>query len=181
MRFYESLAPSYELFSGGSPTCTAAEVFPEASAVLLAERFHSAEETKVCFRRRVPRQEGVDETVLPTIDWVDAALAALTVVRALEGSFSCLGDPAEGVIIVPVATLPASRLVRARSPKERTRLPKPIPSAPGSPRKCGCDCGAQVRRRFLPGHDAKLKARLVHELEAGDGRAGRRLAELGWL
>lgn len=28
---------------------------------------------------------------------------------------------------------------------------------------CQCGCGAQVKRSFLPGHDAKLKSRLVAE------------------
>jgi predicted nuclease with RNAse H fold len=109
---YDSIAPSYQLFREGSPMTCAAEVFPEASAVLLAGRLRSVEETKVSFRRRVLRLEGVDESGLSSIDRVDAALAALTGVRALEGTFSCLGDPAEGVIIVPVSPLPASRLVR---------------------------------------------------------------------
>ncbi len=55
---------------------------------------------------------GVDVDGLPTVDRIDAALAALTGVLALEGSASFLGDPAEGVVLVPVAELPAARLRR---------------------------------------------------------------------
>jgi len=43
----------------------------------------------------------VDADGLPGIDRVDAALAALTGVLALEGHWECVGDPAEGVILLP--------------------------------------------------------------------------------
>lgn len=33
-------------------------------------------------------------------------------------------------------------------------------------RRCECGCGAPVRRRFLPGHDAKLKGRLLKDTTA---------------
>jgi len=36
------------------------------------------------------------------------------------------------------------------------------------PQQCECGCGAQVARRFLPGHDAKLKSRLL--IETKDAR-----------
>jgi len=36
-----------------------------------------------------------------------------------------------------------------------------------------------VRRRFLPGHDARLRSRLVKEARAGLA-ARRELARLGW-
>ena len=95
---YETLADSYPLFRGGDPRGTAAEVFPEASAVLLAGRLRSRDETKLAFRRQVLRKNGVNDTLLPTIDRVDAALAALTGIYVLEGRFCAIGDPAEGVI-----------------------------------------------------------------------------------
>ncbi len=38
---------------------------------------------------------------LPGIDRIDAALAALTGLIALEGTWSCVGDPDEGVVLLP--------------------------------------------------------------------------------
>lgn len=46
---------------------------------------------------------------------------------------------------------------------------------------CLCGCGASVARRFRPGHDAKLKYRLLHAMNLGDPDARDRLKELGWL
>ena len=46
------------------------------------------------------------------MDALDAALAALTGILALEGSFSTVGDPDEGVILLPVSTLPQAKLLR---------------------------------------------------------------------
>ncbi len=103
---FESLAPTYRLFRGGPIRGSAAEVFPEASAVLLAGRFRDRSETKLAFRRRVLRDQGVDDRSLPTLDRVDAALAALTGVLALAGTYSTVGDPNEGVMLLPVAMLP---------------------------------------------------------------------------
>jgi hypothetical protein len=57
---------------------------------------------------------GVDAGALPTLDRVDAALAALTGLHALEGTYSTLGDPAEGLMILPVHPLPESPLTRVR-------------------------------------------------------------------
>jgi hypothetical protein len=53
-------------------------------------------------RRSSIRTYGVDEAALPTIDRVGAALAVLTRLPALEGCWSGLGDPNEGVILLPV-------------------------------------------------------------------------------
>jgi hypothetical protein len=46
---------------------------------------------------------------------------------------------------------------------------------------CECGCGQPVRNRFMPGHDARLKSRLVREARAGDIEAKLRLERLGWL
>lgn len=53
------------------------------------------------------------------------------------------------------------------------------------PQNCLCECGEQTRGgKFLPGHDAKLKARLVDacksDKERISGKAKARLEELGW-
>lgn len=56
----------------------------------------------------------------------------------------------------------------------------PVPSRPPTGRKCRCGCGSPVARRFLPGHDAKLKSYLVKEARAGRAAARAELRELGW-
>jgi predicted nuclease with RNAse H fold len=98
---FEGVAGRYPVFRGGDPTGQAAEVFPNASAQFLAGRARAREESKLQFRRQVLRAYGVDDGALPGIDRVDAALAALTGLLALEGQWSCVGDPDEGMILLP--------------------------------------------------------------------------------
>jgi hypothetical protein len=48
---------------------------------------------------------------------------------------------------------------------------------------CLCGCGGTPKgdkARFVVGHDAKLKGRLLNEASGGDGKAFARLKELGW-
>jgi hypothetical protein len=45
---------------------------------------------------------------------------------------------------------------------------------------CECGCGADSKSRFLPGHDAKLKSRLVTQAVEGSKEAEKQLADLGW-
>jgi hypothetical protein len=63
----------------------------------------------------------------------------------------------------------------------RCAPPDGTPLHPTEPPKrlCECGCGAAVSRRFLPGHDTKLRSRLLRELRAGE-RARRELDRLGW-
>ena len=75
--------------------------------------------------RAVGRRGGARST-----DQVDAALAALTGLFALERRFSAPGDPREGKIVLPSATLPARPYRRATAP---TRA-REQPSLPGSRR-----------------------------------------------
>jgi predicted nuclease with RNAse H fold len=98
---FEGVAERYPLFRGGDPAGRAAEVFPNASAQFLAGRPRTKEESKLRFRRQVLRAQGVDDAPLPGIDRVDAALAALTGLLALEGASTWVGDPEEGVILLP--------------------------------------------------------------------------------
>lgn len=177
---YCQLESVYPLFRGSDPSGTAAEVFPNASAVLLAGRRRRPEESKAAFRRLVLRQSGVDDLALPTTDRVDAALGALTGVLAIEEQWQLAGDSAEGVILLPPATSPALPVtpttpVRAAT-SSGTHLDQAVTVG-----HCGCGCGSPVRRRFLPGHDAKLKSALLTSWRSGDPEAGRRLGELGWL
>jgi hypothetical protein len=99
---FDGLAERYPLFRGGDPSGRAAEVFPNASAQFLAGRARTKREPKLEFRRQVLRALGVDDGPLPGIDRVDAALAALTGLLALEGRWTCVGDPAEGMILLPL-------------------------------------------------------------------------------
>lgn len=131
---FTAIADEYPQFRTGSVRCTALEVFPEASAVLLEGRLRSKDESKVRFRRRVLARRGVDTAGLGTGDAVDAALAALTGLLALDGAFSTLGDPDEGVIVVPVRPLPSVPLVRpAPRPTRPVEAADPAPSG-ASPR-----------------------------------------------
>jgi predicted nuclease with RNAse H fold len=178
---FASVADRYPNFRNGPIRNTALEVFPEASATLLTGTLCPSGQ-KIPFRRAVLRAYGIDDTLLPSIDAVDAGLAALTGLRALAGQFTAIGDPVEGVIVVPVAPLPRVPLQRPIA----CLTPKPASSAPisDSPvqgaRLCGCGCGATVSRRFLPGHDAKLKSRLLREARSGDTVAEQHLRRLGW-
>ena len=129
---FDALADSHPRYLGGPVTGTAAEVFPEATAVLLEGRLRSADEPKGRFRRRVLERRGVDTSRLRSVDAVDAALAALTGILALEGECAFVGDPTEGVILLPVPDLPTTRLERriaaraGRSPAEHPVAATPL-------------------------------------------------------
>lgn len=54
-----------------------------------------------------------------------------------------------------------------------------------APTECGCGCGADAKRRFLPGHDARLKSTLLKSYRSATSDAARakvlKQAEaLGW-
>ncbi len=47
--------------------------------------------------------------------------------------------------------------------------------------KCECGCKAGTKGgRFLPGHDAKLKSRLINAVRGGDKASAKRMRDLGW-
>lgn len=81
-----------------------------------------------------------------------------------------------------VSGCPACARLPAVSAEEPVALGqnKAAPRGPITGRKCGCGCGAPVKRKFLPGHDAKLKSRLLKEARDGSGEAKRNLEEWGW-
>jgi predicted nuclease with RNAse H fold len=174
---FSAVAERYPLFRGDNPSGRAAEVFPNASAMFLAGRPRSGRESKLQFRRQVLRARGVDDGLLSGIDQVDAALAALTGLVALEGEWSSVGDPDEGVILLPARVIVPPAPVRSPTPQS----PKPSSPVLAGDKLCGCGCGAPVRRRYLPGHDAKLKSVLLTAWRSGDARAEERLRDLGWL
>lgn len=105
-------ACGYPRYRGGTAEGTAIEVFPHASAVTLAGRLGPTRRARLRWRREILKNDGVDADRLVGPDQVDAALAALTGLFALEGSFHAPGDPDEGVIVVPVPSLASPRYVR---------------------------------------------------------------------
>lgn len=173
---YRAIEDRYPLYRGGDHAHTAAEVYPAASATLLAGRARGAGEPKGAFRRAVLVAYGVDLRQLPNVDRVDAALAALTGHRALAGHAEAAGHADEGMMLLPVADPEAADALRSHRLEPR----RPRRSSPdGVNGTCGCSCGAPVRRRFLPGHDAKLKSSLRQAAVGGDDGAIDRLRQLG--
>jgi predicted nuclease with RNAse H fold len=185
IELYRALLPSYPLYRGGSPVDTVAEVFPNACSVLLHGALRPIGMTKNAFRRGVLSSHRVEATKdeLRNLHRVDAALAALTGVLALEGTYTSVGDQDEGVILLPVKDLPQLPLKLSDAPASNTppQSKRATTSARMTACLCECGCGATVRNRFLPGHDAKLKSRLMRDCRAGDEEACERLRQLGWM
>ena len=153
-------------YRNGPVTGTALEVFPHASCVVLAGCLPPKNTTKQEWRRQVLRVNGVAADELRSLDQVDAALAALTGLYALRSRFTALGDPREGVIVLPAHSLPASPYRRGIKP------PKVDPQMflPGLT-PCGCgdpSCTALTQGEFARGHDSKRKAWLWEEARNGE-------------
>ena len=161
----------------------ALEVFPHASAVFLASALPPAgtarsARAKRVWRLRVLGEQGVETAALRTLDQVDAALAALTGLMALHGAFLPLGDPEEGVIVVPGRVMPEP--FRREIP-QRKRPPRGQPSLPGM-RPCACgdpSCRSFTSGEFAPGHDAKRKSLLWRRVREGQ-EAESELSRRGW-
>jgi len=177
-RVYAAIAESFPRYRGGSHVKgTALEVFPHATAVVLAGALPPSGVATHAWRREVLAAHDVAVRGLRSSDQVDAALAALTGLFALERRFSAPGDPKEGVIVVPAATLPARPFRRAATPGPRDDPP----ALPGmSPCRCGAeDCSAMTAREFAPGHDAKRKS-LLWALARSGQAATDELRRRGW-
>ncbi len=101
----------YPLYLGRGPVRKyPIEVFPHASAVVLKGILPPTGTSHRSLRREwrqgVLKAQGVETERLSSLDQIDAALAAFTGLMALEGICVALGDPAEGVIILPARSLP---------------------------------------------------------------------------
>jgi predicted nuclease with RNAse H fold len=150
------------------------EVFPYASYVTLAGCISPGRKFRLEWRRQVLAEAGVRGVPEDaSIDTVDATCAALTAERFLQGRGSALGDPREGVVVLPVAVA-AEHYRRCAPPGGR-----PVHAAEKPLRLCECGCGTTVRSRFVPGHAARLKAHLTEQVRVGD-HARTELLRLGW-
>jgi predicted nuclease with RNAse H fold len=103
----------YPLYRGGAKVqgC-AVEVFPHASAVTLRGHLPPRGARKSIWRRAVLVEAGVEDSPLGTVDQLDAALAALTGLRCLQGRGCVVGVPGESVLVLPVPRLPSRRYER---------------------------------------------------------------------
>jgi predicted nuclease with RNAse H fold len=164
----------YARYAAGDPARTAMEVFPHASATVLAGCLPPKGARKKAWREGVLRAQGVWTDELRTADLIDAALAALTGVLALQGRRFAPGDPREGVIVLPVITLPA-RPFRPCPPED---VESPLPLF----RYCACGdplCQELTRGEFAPGHDAKRKSMLWQRVRDGQDALDE-LRRRGW-
>lgn len=167
----------FKRYANGPAKGTAMEVFPHASAVVLAGCLPPAGAKKREWRAGVLAAHGVAADRLRSGDQVDAALAALTGIRALQGRSSALGDPKEGIIVLPAHHLPAQayrRCERAPKPQTQQHLPGLSPCGCGDP-----SCGELTGGEFARGHDAKRKSLLWERARAGD-EAIQELRRRGW-
>src|SRR2546423_988580 len=100
-------ARGYPRYRAGAPGGPALEVCRHGSAAVLAGCLPPRGAKKKPWRERILAAQGVRTAELTTADRVDAALCALTGLLALEGKRFAPGDPKEGVIVLPAASLPA--------------------------------------------------------------------------
>jgi predicted nuclease with RNAse H fold len=171
--FSRAAEAGFPTYGAGSPRGTAMEVFPHASAVVLAGALPPKGVSKRVWRDAVLRTQGVRTDELANMDRIDAALAALTGLLALDGRRFAPGDPGEGVIVVPSVALPAAPYRHAAAPPRQAQ-PLFAYCACGDP-----SCEELVRGEFAPGHDAKRKAMLWARARAGSD-AQDELNERGW-
>jgi predicted nuclease with RNAse H fold len=186
--FYEWMRVGFEVFRiaeragfpryrGGPAGGSAIEVFPHASAVVLAGCLPPRGARKAAWRSSVLRHGGIEVDGLRSLDQIDAALAALTGLRAMAGRSCALGDPKEGVIVLPARTLPAPpyrTCAETPEPPRQPRLPRMSPCACGD-----ATCDRLTSREFAPGHDARRKSMLWALARQGH-EAVEELRRRGW-
>jgi len=154
----------YPAYRAGTIGGHALEVFPHATVTVLGGCVPPARQTsaaKRAWRAGVLRAQHVPTAQLRTLDQVDAALAALTGIVALE-----LRDP-----FAPVVPAAGYR----RCVQTRPFATEPLITF------CACGCGTQTRpgSEFRAGHDRKLMVQLERAVEEGE-RARVELQRRGW-
>lgn len=77
------------------------EAFPHATCVVLDGGPPDRSVAKRDRRRATLERQGVDTSTLRTIDAIDAALCALTGILSIEGTACRVGEPDEGLLLVP--------------------------------------------------------------------------------
>ena len=104
--FYAWMQTGFAMFEAarGYPTL---ETYPHAAAIALRRARPEGSLMKRPAQKRQWRRDalagaGIDPAALRTIDQIDAALCAATGRWYLEGRTEDLGDPAEGVLTVPL-------------------------------------------------------------------------------
>lgn len=111
--FAAAAAQGYPEYTGGATRRRRAiEVFPHASAVTLLGGLPSSGSPKHEFRRRALESEGIRCRSFKTPDQIDAALAALTGMRFVQGNSCHLGVEGESVLVLPVPRLSSTRYRR---------------------------------------------------------------------
>jgi hypothetical protein len=100
-KLYQCLLPHYRLFEGSPQREKIVfETFPQAVVCALEGRVIPAR-SKASTRRRMLREQGYDDEPLKNIDFVDAALCAVSADRFLRERVLWFGDREEGLIVVP--------------------------------------------------------------------------------
>ena len=100
-RLYKYLEAQYPLFNGKHWSGTVCfETFPHAVVCAMAGREILAK-PKGEVRRKALKNRGYDIKDLSNIDFVDAALCAVTAEGLWKGNYQIFGDPTEGFIVVP--------------------------------------------------------------------------------
>jgi predicted RNase H-like nuclease len=167
----------FPTYRGGRLARSTIEVFPHASATVLAGCLAPARQTaaaKRAWRAAILRAAHVPTAQLRTLDQVDAALCALTGIMALDiGDPFAPGAPDEGRIVLPARVVPAAGYRRC-VPTSATAT-QPLITF------CACGCGAQTRvgREFRAGHDRRLMVQLRRAAADGE-RARAELERRGW-
>ena len=101
-RLYRQLAKHYVLFDGSRRAGRACfETFPHAVVCALAGRVVAARPKRET-RRAALRKLGYDVSSLGNVDFVDAALCAVTAHAFARCSYRLFGEKNEGFVVVPV-------------------------------------------------------------------------------
>lgn len=100
---YQQLAAHYLMFDGiRQKGPMVLETFPHAVVCVLAGKVVGAKR-KSTHRRETLRKQCYDNRELPNIDFVDAALCALTASAFIKNRCQCFGNKQEGFIVVPIS------------------------------------------------------------------------------